>query len=109
MDLLIKNMEMPKSCQECRYVLGYNVPMCPDDASLENYLEDERLGRHPCCPLVALPPHGRLIYATEMLEDFKSWFCKDCNNYNEIRCRSCSTSDILDYIEGSRTIVEANT
>ena len=61
MDLLIKNMEMPSSCQECIYVLGYNVPMCPDDATLENYLEDERLGRHPSCPLVALPEHGRLI------------------------------------------------
>lgn len=58
MDLLIKGMEMPSSCQECVYVLGYNVPMCPDDAILENYLDDERLGRHPSCPLVEVPAHG---------------------------------------------------
>lgn len=59
-DILIKGMETPKSCQECIYVLGYNVPLCPTDA-IEGYLEDERKGRHPSCPLVEVQAHGDLI------------------------------------------------
>ena len=63
-DILIKGMEMPRSCQECFWDLGYDsIPNCPDieTSNLNVYLGDDRKGRHPDCPLVEIPDHGDLI------------------------------------------------
>lgn len=48
MSILIKGMEMPKNCWEC-----------PFERCVLRTLVD----RHPDCPLVEVPPHGRLIDA----------------------------------------------
>ena len=58
MSVIAKNMEMPKSCYRC--------PMANDDFYLcgatEKYLENDSEERRPdWCPLIELPPHGRLI------------------------------------------------
>lgn len=70
MSVLIKGMEMPKSCEKCpfldyeegfcfaRGVKGnsgwYEFTFCPSG------IKD---GRADNCPLVEIPPHGRLIDA----------------------------------------------
>lgn len=66
MSILIKGMEMPTSCGECDLCACY----VREDGTEENYRcpitmypihnFDER---HERCPLVELPPHGRLIDA----------------------------------------------
>lgn len=48
MGVFIKGMEMPKNCTGC--------PIC---CGLPYQHRDEK-GRRPDCPLVELPPHGRL-------------------------------------------------
>lgn len=73
MSVVIRGMEMPKSCYECLFRVGawcaliedwrkaYNTP--PNGERLED------------CPLVELPPHGRLIDAdalTEMCREMQS-------------------------------------
>lgn len=64
MSILIKDMGMPKSCEECRlYEDGYCF-------LLNNTVEDSSR-RHSKCPLVEIPPHGRLIDADELLEHMK--------------------------------------
>ena len=63
MSVIAKNMEMPKSCYRC--------PMANDDFYLcgatEKYLENDSEERRPdWCPLIELPPHGRLIDADKL-------------------------------------------
>ena len=66
MSVLIKGMEMPKSCDECELCTCY----VREDGTEENYRcvitfypIHEFNERHEYCPLVEIPPHGRLIDA----------------------------------------------
>ena len=49
MSILIRGMAMPKNCTGCKICCG--LP----------YQHRDVKGRRPDCPLVELPPHGRLI------------------------------------------------
>ena len=66
MSVLIKGMEMPKNCDECELCTCY----VREDGTEENYRcvitfypIHEFDERHEYCPLVEIPPHGRLIDA----------------------------------------------
>jgi len=61
MSVLIKGMEMPKSCCQCpcSNVAGCEVTR---EVLTSNLM---RTGRSKRCPLVPVPPHGRLIDASE--------------------------------------------
>lgn len=66
MSVLIKGMEMPSSCDECELCTCY----VREDGTEENYRcvitfypIHEFDERHEYCPLVEIPPHGRLIDA----------------------------------------------
>jgi len=64
-EILIKNMEMPKHLKEC--------PMrntCPLMMGCMLIEKGEII--HPDCPLVELPPHGRLIDADELPVSYPS-------------------------------------
>lgn len=69
MSVIVKGMEMPKNCAYCPLSEYRNT-------SLGQILDCKRIGavgtalrdthdvlnrRHPNCPLIELPPHGRLI------------------------------------------------
>ena len=62
MSVLIKGMEMPKSCAECRF-------NC--DMFMSGHLNGFKEGaydRHCACPLVEVQtPHGRLIDADKLI------------------------------------------
>lgn len=61
------NMEMPKSCDDCDLMTvegEYGEPTCPFGRIIRCASE-----RHPDCPLIPVPPHGRLIDADK--EKFK--------------------------------------
>ncbi len=69
MSILVKGMEMPKSCFEC--VLSHSFFRDLNCANLEGmrgfvgalpHTDD----RHPNCPLVLVPPHGRVIDADKL-------------------------------------------
>lgn len=68
MSILIKGMEMPTSCYECPF-LDYEQGFCFASAvKIESGWYEPILcpggikdGRHDDCPLVPVPPHGRLI------------------------------------------------
>ena len=56
MSILIKGMEMPRNCDDCRLDID-----CAYDESQDGY---KMMGGRPRkCPLVPVPPHGRLIDA----------------------------------------------
>ena len=54
--VLIKNMEMPERCGQC-------ILRC--DCKQRIYMEQRPKG----CPLVEIPPHGRLIDADKLVRD----------------------------------------
>lgn len=81
MSMLIIGVNPPKSCYACSW---YNKVECPVNDGRYYY----RVQRHPSCPLIELPPHGRLIDADavnkamderiEKLKDDKSIYEASC-------------------------------
>ena len=63
MSVLIKGMEMPTSCAKCRLFGEYG---CPFIGAVGYALT--RGERNDDCPLVPVPPHGRLIDADALAE-----------------------------------------
>ena len=68
MGVYIKDFETPKNCAECKFSDVFTYPPGYDDEWIceltyihMNY-EDAQM-RHSNCPLVSVPPHGRLIDA----------------------------------------------
>lgn len=65
MSILIKGMEMPKGCATCPYCdRAWNKPKCKAKSVQGRFME-QRLNldrtRQKWCPLVPVPPKGRLI------------------------------------------------
>ena len=79
MSILIKGMEMPKSCRKCFIKQGScpairkRIQVLPTNSDIwvpYNY-------RHDDCPLWGVPtPHGRLIDADALIEDLERQ-CKE--------------------------------
>lgn len=70
MSVLIRGMEMPKNCGECeRWCICKCVADFDDFESICNAVEDGDLVRDENCPLIEVPPHGRLIDADELKEN----------------------------------------
>lgn len=100
MSILIKGMEMPPNCSECAFCgyYGNKTHLCDInqqeidyEAMLENRRDD--------CPLVEIPPHGRLIDADKLKEEFphdEDWdYPVNTNSY------------VVETIDKSTTIIEA--
>jgi len=74
-DILIRGMEMPKSCYYCPFMIGSWGYSPPHKArcviSGKDMPVDERGVQHDpvSCPLIEVPPHGPLIDAEAFLED----------------------------------------
>lgn len=71
MSILIKGMKMPKSCINCSVKADPDNRMC----LMDGHIFEETLGkllyrRDENCPLVEIPPHGRLIDADKIPERF---------------------------------------
>ncbi len=76
MSVLIRGEKMPKSCGECQSTLGLFSSKCPlfkDFPKKFDYdPEIGNKGRYAGCPLVDIPPHGRLIDANVFEEMLNS-------------------------------------
>ena len=60
MSIIIKGMEMPKSCEECVFRIGrFCTRMSGWHDNIEPFVENQT--KSPLCPLIELPPHGDLI------------------------------------------------
>lgn len=68
MSVLIKGMKMPASCYEC--VLGHAVDGCDSWYGKEV----STTARPINCPLVEVPPHGRLIDADEYINRMSNFY-----------------------------------
>ena len=64
MSVLIKGVEMPTDCHNCPLGFGGG---CYCGTSADEYMCPDH-GRAEWCPLVPVPPHGRLIDADAMMK-----------------------------------------
>ena len=75
MSVLIKGMEMPTSCRGCKlyhYIEGTGCFSCDVLPGLDDGVELKPWkNRRKDCPLVPVPPHGRLIDADALRESFR--------------------------------------
>ena len=69
MSVIVKSMEMPQNCGECALYI--------DGACYGKGYRDYRsimdTAKPDDCPLIELPPHGRLADLDKMINDF--WDC----------------------------------
>lgn len=103
-------MEMPKYCLEA---IGDNyrvVKICPIRElcirKWGGYIG--ALNVHSdACPLVEVPPHGRLGDLDALAEHIRNVYCKDCKR-SKVMCKACEYGDMLDEIEDAPTVIEAS-
>ena len=65
MSILIKGMEMPINCETCPFDDGTYCQAYPKSAEM---IYDIANGIPTWCPLIEIPPHGRLIDADALAQ-----------------------------------------
>ena len=102
MSVLIKGMDMPNTCLNCKFTdekftsLGVSINCNLGLGGVVGYRTGHHVGdRHPNCPLIELPEHhGGLIDA----DNLKMWFGeKDLYSYDYI----------IGTINDEQTVIEA--
>ena len=104
MSILIKGMEMPKSCSDCP-MLDWDLDYIKCKVTGRHFkVKEEPFGarRVNDCPLIELPPHGRLIDASELEREISRWIPHPDKYINK------RNSDFLYYIKDTPTIIEAD-
>ena len=96
MSIFIKGMEMPTNCWLCPLSVLLEKPremlFCriTKEEVLRNKVDDN-------CPLIEVPPHGRLIDADRLL-----WLINDCTVLSEITKFLFSA-----LVSGEKTVIES--
>ena len=116
MSVLIKGMEMPTSCYKCPF-LDYEEGFCfasgvkHKSGWYESILSPGEIkdGRHKDCPIVPVPPHGRLIDADalRLLYDFNGYKPTGDMTEEEFDRLMCRLPVIRAIIDEAPTIIEA--
>ena len=107
-EILIKGMEMPKECADCRLFAVkklYNGftdmfeehAFCTANHSIQFNDFDIDSIRHPDCPLKEIPTHGRLIDADILLNIVR----EEADFPSDEWCK------VIECIENAPTIIEA--
>ena len=113
MSILIKGMQMPKNCGECKFFAWQRVVgnHCAIDESITFHATldgfDVRYEKNGNCPIIEIPPHGRLIDADalRLLYDFKNY--KPTMTEDEFDRLMCTLPVIRANIDDAPTIIEA--
>ena len=101
MSVLIKGMNMPTNCDNCWALDDYgDYPRCRITEEQRGYnfpIREKRMGN---CPLVEIPPHGRLIDADALYKTI------DATSERTIGHTTFKETVLLD-IRGMPTILES--
>lgn len=99
MSILIKGKALPKTCEDC---LFYGIDV-ENGCFVEKCFVLRRAGQDKpsWCPLVPVPPHGRLIDADALLSQYTGYFWTAKTDYAE------GLRDVANDIKQAPTIIEA--
>lgn len=104
MSILAKGVKMPKNCHECEFV--DILPTCPcSKMADEDFWKNVSLAveGHKDCPLVPVPPHGRLIDADEFFDKIPPGDIE----HDEKISRTGAIADVCTWVLSAPTIIEA--
>ena len=107
MSLFIKGMKMPKNCRDCIWIQRDRPAGKVYCTATDPWLDISRVlinSRHDCCPLIEVPPHGRLIDADAVI-DLVMQYCLDDDGV----CSKAGADlrELLDEIENLPTVIPA--
>lgn len=125
MSVLIKGMDMPKNCKECKLkgegsdsFYTWSCPFTGFEYTRYDCVND----RLDDCPLIEIPtPHGVLKDTTAFDERIRDQYCKKCERRFGIKngkrkevyeiggvpCRACDIGDMLDWLDDAETVIKA--
>ena len=96
MSVIVKNMEMPKNCQEC----GLYIEGACYAKGYRDYRSIMDTAKPDDCPLVELPEkHGRLIDADKLMMSLADWWYSSFGQTETEESKAIKT--VLDKIENS--------
>ena len=95
MSILIKKMEMPKGCWACPFAVGKHYECLFTKKSYNWGLTTRPSG----CPLIEVPPHGRLIDADVLMTEFMD---SDLDHLQRDDWR-----EVIQIVQDAPTIIEA--
>lgn len=118
MAILIKGMAMPKNCMDCPF-RGFdrtgergNICFINESVTLHAVLDgmDVKFVRMGDCPLIELPPHGRLIDADALMGVIQDYI-EEYSNLDEDGMHNlkwCAMKETEMAINDAPTIIEAD-
>ena len=117
MSVLIKGAKLPKSCFGCHLfnlddrdlwcIANHYAGCC---RVLSKYIDENKFvnERHPDCPLIEVPPHGRLIDADEFKNYIRSGYEEMKHLFNEnLKAATLVTEGFCKDIDEAPTVIEA--
>lgn len=107
MSIMIKGMEMPKTCKECPFSDHEAWCLIPGDWRERYYMPKDERSKY--CPLIELPSHGRLIDADKLMKkikqiEYNSIVMRDI--YPGFRCDAIERWCVEDLVENAPTVLE---
>ena len=102
MSILIKDMQMPTCCDNCWALDDYgDYPRCRITEEQRGYNFPIREKRMDTCPIVELPPHGRLIDADAADSQYKA-------DFTDLTDFQCGWNAAMRYVcADAPTVIEA--
>lgn len=110
MSVILKGMDMPQNCQNCmdanlNIAISLFGAMCPFCEKIFVADINIRKQRHPDCPLIELPPHGRLVDATFEENHYASMLLNPTPDVTEQDKHKAKI--VIDALRMAKTIIEA--
>jgi len=111
MSILNKGMEMPESCDKCRIMVFEDTNCVPElfcGCPIVFKAHPQGVGHRPdWCPLIEVPPHGRLIDADALSQMCKEMQGIEWNNKASPYSWAYAYENFENDIDDAPTIIEA--
>lgn len=109
MNIIIKGMDMPSCCGECRFLDDYgDYPCCIITDEQRGYNFRIREKRMDHCPLISFPSHGKLINVDAVKEWVENWFRMNRNYHPYAKLNNIPITELYDILERMPTIISAD-
>lgn len=115
MSILIRGMEMPQKCGQCKLFHAEHPMYCTADKNYRTVGAPYGMPRPDWCPLVEVEPHGRLIDADKFKADYSMKNdCAECEKELQGSNRACeydriySKMDFCQWLDNAETVIEGS-
>ncbi len=99
MSVLIKGMEMPNRCLDCPLMISRDNDECIVQSEVANEIAKTWEDLKANCPLVEIPPHGRMVDADVLMTEVMD---RDLDHLQRDDWK-----EVIQIVEDAPTIIEA--